>query len=273
MKHYNFLIVGQGLAGSLLTYQLIKQNKSFLVIDDNSKLSSSKVAAGMFCPVGGKRMLKTWLADNLIEKLDKVYTELETFLNTTFYYKQDIIQYFNDNELENFKKVINIPKNDERSIYIDLNKKTFKLNYHSNKKEIKLTICEYLIKLLKQITNDENKINGSVLTCSKLILKYTLIYFKYEDKDSLTNIFNNFVNSDIRKNINLEYIIEKELLNHLLNEETDILDKHAFLENILYILPIDEGFNKTLIDLKNYYSSILSKIDMLKREEFPEYGC
>ncbi|MFN8577184.1 MAG: FAD-dependent oxidoreductase [Candidatus Sericytochromatia bacterium] len=137
MKHYNFLIVGQGLAGSLLTYQLIKQNKSFLVIDDNSKLSSSKVAAGMFCPVGGKRMLKTWLADNLIEKLDKVYTELETFLNTTFYYKQDIIQYFNDNELEHFNKLINIPKNDERSIYIDLNKKTFKNIYDSSSITIK----------------------------------------------------------------------------------------------------------------------------------------
>ena len=146
-----------------------------------------------------------------------------------------------------------------------LNEKTFKLGYHNNKKEIKLNLYEYLIKLLRQ-----QKINNED---SKLILKYTLIYFKYEDKDSLTNIFNNFVNSDIRKNINLEYIIEKELLNHLLNEETDILDKHAFLENILYILPIDEGFNKTLIDLKNYYSSILSKIDMLKREEFPEYGC
>jgi len=183
---------------------------------------------------------------------------------------------FNNKEIKNMEqqqeKIIEL-KTELTSIIKELNKKTFKLNYHSNKKEIKLTICEYLIKLLKQITNDENKINGSVLTCSKLILKYTLIYFKYEDKDSLTNIFNNFVNSDIRKNINLEYIIEKELLNHLLNEETDILDKHAFLENILYILPIDEGFNKTLIDLENYYSSILSKIDMLKREEFPEYGC
>ena len=97
MKRFDFLIVGQGLAGTVLTYLISQTNRTFLVISDN-EISSSKVAAGMFNPVGGKKILKTWLADDLLSSSKIFYKDFERFLNTNFYHCQNIIQIFQDNQ-------------------------------------------------------------------------------------------------------------------------------------------------------------------------------
>ena len=47
---YDYLIVGQGLAGSCMALQLLKRGKKILVIDQPHTNSSSMVAAGMFNP-------------------------------------------------------------------------------------------------------------------------------------------------------------------------------------------------------------------------------
>ena len=52
------LIVGQGLAGSLLAWQLIQQDYRVMVIDDGVK-NASQVAAGLINPLGGARLLKS----------------------------------------------------------------------------------------------------------------------------------------------------------------------------------------------------------------------
>ena len=54
----NYIIIGQGLAGTLMAHELLKANESFLVIDEYRESTSSKVAAGMFNPISGKRMVK-----------------------------------------------------------------------------------------------------------------------------------------------------------------------------------------------------------------------
>src|SRR5688572_14344251 len=42
-----FLIIGQGISGTWLSYYLQKANKSFLVIDNNQSNSASRIAAGI----------------------------------------------------------------------------------------------------------------------------------------------------------------------------------------------------------------------------------
>ena len=42
---YDFLIVGQGISGTVLGLLLKQYNKSFLIIDKNDLITSSKVAA------------------------------------------------------------------------------------------------------------------------------------------------------------------------------------------------------------------------------------
>ena len=54
-RHFNILIIGQGLAGSLLAWKMIQQGLSVLVIDNHHHHSASKVAAGIINPITGHR--------------------------------------------------------------------------------------------------------------------------------------------------------------------------------------------------------------------------
>ncbi len=56
MHSVDFLIIGQGLAGSLLAYSLIKRGCTVHVLDNDHESSSSRVAAGLINPVTGHRL-------------------------------------------------------------------------------------------------------------------------------------------------------------------------------------------------------------------------
>jgi len=60
----DFLIIGQGLAGSILAFELIERGQSVLVIDNSHRGSSSKVAAGIINPITGHRLN---LTDGFVE--------------------------------------------------------------------------------------------------------------------------------------------------------------------------------------------------------------
>jgi hypothetical protein len=70
------LIVGQGLSGTLLGQALKKAGISFLIIDESRPNTASKVASGLINPVTGKRLVKTWLFDELLPKAIPTYGSL-----------------------------------------------------------------------------------------------------------------------------------------------------------------------------------------------------
>ncbi|UII33540.1 FAD-binding oxidoreductase [Fulvivirga ulvae] len=80
----DYIIVGQGLAGSALSYQLIKEGRKILVIDEDNPHTSSKIAAGLYNPVTGRKMVKTWKADLLFPYLISFYKELEQICSAHF---------------------------------------------------------------------------------------------------------------------------------------------------------------------------------------------
>ena len=90
----NYLIIGQGLAGTLLAKELLAANESFLIIDAFKESTSTKVAAGMFNPISGKRMVKSWNADELLRDTFEAYTSLEKMLDCKLLYQQNIYQLF-----------------------------------------------------------------------------------------------------------------------------------------------------------------------------------
>jgi glycine oxidase len=73
----DYIIVGQGIAGSFLAWFLQKKKKSVIVIDDAKSNASSRVAAGIIHPVTGRRIVKTWMADQFIPFAEKFYSEIE----------------------------------------------------------------------------------------------------------------------------------------------------------------------------------------------------
>ena len=83
---YDYLVIGQGLAGTILTERLHRLGKSFLVIDEPTQPSSSQAAGGMFNPVTGKALTKTWLADTLFPFLESYYRDLENRWESVFFY-------------------------------------------------------------------------------------------------------------------------------------------------------------------------------------------
>jgi len=70
-----FLIIGQGISGTWLSYYLEKANKSFIVIDNEQPNSASRVAAGIINPVTGRRIVKTWMIDELLAFLVPAYDQ------------------------------------------------------------------------------------------------------------------------------------------------------------------------------------------------------
>ena len=56
LSEFDFVIVGQGLAGSVLATTLINRGQSVLVLDNAHSGSSTKVAAGIINPITGHRL-------------------------------------------------------------------------------------------------------------------------------------------------------------------------------------------------------------------------
>ena len=82
----DYIIIGQGLAGSAVAIQLLKLGKKILVIDEPHKNTASTVAAGLFNPITGKKMVKTWMADILFPYLHNFYREAELLTQESFFH-------------------------------------------------------------------------------------------------------------------------------------------------------------------------------------------
>src|SRR5690242_14830905 len=94
----DYIVVGQGLAGSAVALQLLKLGKKILVIDNPDKNISSTVAAGLFNPVTGKRMVKTWLADTLFPYLHEFYRSAEKLTGQSFFHPKLLYRPFSSIE-------------------------------------------------------------------------------------------------------------------------------------------------------------------------------
>jgi len=71
------LIVGQGIAGTLLAWSLRKRGVEVHIADGNLAGSSSSVAAGIINPVTGKRFVKSWRFDEFFPVAKEIYQSLE----------------------------------------------------------------------------------------------------------------------------------------------------------------------------------------------------
>lgn len=101
MEKVDYLVVGQGIAGSLLAYELLGHGASVLVIDQEIAETSSMKAAGIYNPITGRKMVKTWMADELFENLETYYQQLEQELGADFIYPMPIYRPFYGHEEQN----------------------------------------------------------------------------------------------------------------------------------------------------------------------------
>ena len=109
-KEVDYIIVGQGLAGSVLSFVLLKEGKTVHVIDSMQQNTSSRVAAGLYNPITGRKMVKTWNADKLFPLIEPFYAEMEEWGQARFLYPIGIFRPFLDNkELNEWQAKVSEP--------------------------------------------------------------------------------------------------------------------------------------------------------------------
>jgi len=100
-QELDYIIVGQGLAGSALAQYLIRKKRSILVLGSPDYKRTSEVAAGLYNPVTGKKMVLTWNADVLFPQLNMFYKDAEELLGEVFMHPKTIYRPFTDIQSQN----------------------------------------------------------------------------------------------------------------------------------------------------------------------------
>jgi glycine oxidase len=121
-QQVDFIIVGQGLAGSVLAISLIHEGFTVCVIDKTDLSSCSKIAAGIWNPVVFKRLTKSWLADEIVPELISFYETVEKKLQISFVTKRHILKAFTEDQEKVFwqKKAETDNEFLDKQVYKDL---------------------------------------------------------------------------------------------------------------------------------------------------------
>ena len=88
------LVIGQGLAGTLVSWELMQRGENIAVIDEGLPVTSSKIAAGMFNPINTKRFTVSVNAEANIEAALDVYGSMEKELGIQLIHRQNIYNVF-----------------------------------------------------------------------------------------------------------------------------------------------------------------------------------
>lgn len=94
----DYIIVGQGIAGTVLGHTLLKKKYTIAVIDDAAPNSASRVAGGLYNPVTGKRMTRTWKASELFPFMESFYKEFEKTYSCQILFPKSIYKPFANEE-------------------------------------------------------------------------------------------------------------------------------------------------------------------------------
>lgn len=85
MHDADLLIVGQGLAGTFAALEGLRRGLSVRVVDAGPADCASRVGAGLYTPVTGKRFALTWRAAELLPFARRRYAELEAETGARFH--------------------------------------------------------------------------------------------------------------------------------------------------------------------------------------------
>lgn len=93
------LIVGGGICGTMLSYYLLKEGKTVMVIDEEG--GATPYAAGVINPVTGRRYVTTWMIEHLMPFAKTAYDEIGKALQSHFIFPKSIIDFFPTAQMRN----------------------------------------------------------------------------------------------------------------------------------------------------------------------------
>ncbi|HYF32920.1 MAG TPA: FAD-binding oxidoreductase [Chitinophagaceae bacterium] len=109
--HADFLIIGQGISGSFLSWYLQRAGASCIIIDDHKHNTASRVAAGLINPVTGRRLVRSWMTDELMPFAWNAYTTVGKELGVDCIREASLLQFFNAPDMQDAfnKKLLEEP--------------------------------------------------------------------------------------------------------------------------------------------------------------------
>jgi glycine oxidase len=90
----DYIIVGQGIAGTVIAEELQNRGQKILVIDNHHHESSSLVAAGLYNPVVFRVFSKSYMADLFFPAAKKFYSDLQQKLGVTLDHPRSLLKLF-----------------------------------------------------------------------------------------------------------------------------------------------------------------------------------
>ncbi|MFT3738968.1 MAG: FAD-dependent oxidoreductase [Breznakibacter sp.] len=96
MQDVKYLIVGQGIAGSMVAWELLKKKEDFLIISSQTQASSSEIAGGIINPVNLRKYKLVQLGDKYMAACNQTYREIEKSLGDKIFHLIDIVKYIDD---------------------------------------------------------------------------------------------------------------------------------------------------------------------------------
>ena len=239
----DYIIVGFGLAGLSFAEELIKNNKTFIVFENESQ-NSSKVAAGMFNPVVLKRFTAVWNGKEQLDYALPVFRELEKKLNNKYIHKIDIYRSFKSVEEQNnwfaacdkpvLSHYMTIPlvENDNNEVIAPF--KFGKLT-NTGKLDVNLLLKDYISNL-----EIENKIRKETFTYGDLIIEDNSV--KYKDVTASKIIF--CEGYGVKDNPFFNHLPMNEAKGELITIHAPKLKINYLLKSAVFVLPLGDDLYK-----------------------------
>jgi len=179
--HVDYLVIGQGVCGTWLSWFMARENKTFIVIDKNEPITPSKVSAGIINPVTGRRMVRVWMAETILSFAWDAYRELGNFLGVEAISKKNLIDFFpNVHQRQVFLERIDEGE-DYLNSYPEQNKFNDVFNYELGCGEIRncnIAHLEILLPAWRQQLKDSGKLQEENFELDELVIKKESIQYK-----------------------------------------------------------------------------------------------
>jgi glycine/D-amino acid oxidase-like deaminating enzyme len=108
----DFIIIGHGLAGSITALEVEKRGYSYIVMDEEAPVTSSKIAAGMYSPINPKRMTLLWNYETFIPQALATYKRIEEHLSVEVLHQDTVV-----NALGSVKELNDLSLKEEDSTF------------------------------------------------------------------------------------------------------------------------------------------------------------
>ncbi len=104
-SEFDFIILGQGIAGTSLAWSLRWAGSRFLVVDRQEETTSSRIAAGLVTPITGQKLIKSWRFDEFWPAAVAFYNRVQSETKTQLFSRRSMVRLFaNGDETSTFQR-------------------------------------------------------------------------------------------------------------------------------------------------------------------------